>query len=329
MTKRHALFVNSKWCDGNPELSLSNDAHNIFNSFRQCRPDFTQNALHLDESSVVYGQHIDGPLLKYCETHKPDIIVMGLLGGSPMNPSYACLEKLQQMGVFICVIWPDTGPGWGFGTILEIGKRIDLNVSWDNPRSPWHDAQPKPANYLNLWTPEDASLYYFHPYKDIDVSFLGSTDKYIDRGLFLQHLIKNKKDIKLFISGGQREGKLTPEQYAEVVKRSKIGINFSLSQTGVFHQAKGRIFEYTSCGGFLLDSANPSTADFFIPNEEYVPFHNPEDLMNKILYYLSHEQERLAIANKGYQRYVRQWTSQPYWDAIISKLDERQSNKTT
>lgn len=311
------LVCNEKWCDGSPLVGFTNSFHNIFNSFSQCKPEYNFNTIHIDESQVIYGTHIDQILLNYCKNYKVDIIIFSLIGGSPMNPTHDCYKKLKESGIILCFIWHDTGPSWGLQTIAELGELADLHISWDFPTSPFHNAYPKQDNHLFLWTPEDKNLFYKPATKDIPVSFMGSLNGYRDRIGYL-NVIHDKCPVR--ISGGQRQAKATPDQYAEIIRRSKIGINFSLSQTGVFYQAKGRIFEYTLSGGLLLENENPSTRAFFTPNVDYVEFTTPQDLLDKVLYYLSHEEERQKIADQGYKTVNEKWSTQRYWDIIFERI---------
>lgn len=313
------LMLSAKWCDGNPSLGLSSDFHNVFNSFRQSYPNIPYYTLFYDESVVVYSVHINDVLKDFCNRNGITTLIVSLMGNSPLNPSIDVLHELTKEGYKICIVWPDTGPSWGMQTMASIGDKVTLHISWDNPRSNFHDTTPRVNNYLNLWTPEDKTLFRFLPFdkKDIDVSFLGSTDKYQDRLYFLNHLKGNKN---IFISGGQRDKRLTAEQYADITRRSKIGLNFALSQTGVFWQAKGRILEYTMCGGMLLDMANPSTEDFFTPGVDFINFIDIQDLLNKINYYLSNNEERNRIAMNGYNKCTSKYSSFKYWEAILKTM---------
>jgi glycosyltransferase involved in cell wall biosynthesis len=317
--KKSVLFVTEKWCDGNPALGLTNSFHNTFNTFSKTQNDYYYNTIHLDESGVVYGKHIDEVLPSYCDNNKVDIIFFCLLGGSPLNPSLDTYLRLKQKGIFLSFIWPDTGPGWGIQTIAEFGDIPDQNVSWDFPVSPFHEKykETKKDNHLFLWTPEDDSLF-FDCQKDINVSFVGSTAKYRDRYEYLTYLLSKKSDI--LVSGGQRENKLTPEEYASFIRRSKIGINLSLSQTTVFHQLKGRTLEYISSNCLLLESGNPATRSFFTPGEDYVEFDTPQDLLEKIDHYLNNEDERLKIAKTGYDKFKSQYTAAHYWQRVMEKI---------
>ena len=52
-------------------------------------------------------------------------------------------------------------------------------------------------------------------------------------------------------------------------------------------------------GGFLLSNYQPELAEYFENGKEMVMYESQYDLLNKIDYYLSHEEEREEIARCG------------------------------
>ena len=319
------LFVTDKWCAANPNFGLTNHYHNLFNTFAHAQPDCKYNILHFDESAIIYQNHIDNVLLNYCGTFKPDAIFYVMLGdgynnvlGSKLNPTLTCLERIKNKGIFNSFIWCDTGFNWGLKTIEELQPYADLHIVWDNPRSERHDTYSAIENCIRLWTPEDETLYHDRDEKNIDASFLASLAGYYQRINFVQEAKKRK--LNIHISGGQRQAALSAESYASIVRRSKIGINFSSNIELPFHQAKGRIFEYTASKALLLDSDNPSTQDFYKKDVDYIAFSDLNDLIEKIEYYVNNENERQVIANNGYKRFKENWTAQRYWDIIMERV---------
>ena len=85
-----------------------------------------------------------------------------------------------------------------------------------------------------------------------------------------------------------------------VFKHSKINLNLTLRsiRSGI----PLRAFDVMGTGGFLLSNYQEDFFDFFIPDEDFVFFDGTDDLLAKIEYYLSHEKERAAIAENGFQK---------------------------
>lgn len=88
------------------------------------------------------------------------------------------------------------------------------------------------------------------------------------------------------------------EEMPRVFNRSKININISLRsiKSGI----PLRCLDIMGAGGFLLSNYQPELAEYFIPNEDFVYFESEQDLMDKIQYYLEHEDERKQIAYNGW-----------------------------
>lgn len=73
-------------------------------------------------------------------------------------------------------------------------------------------------------------------------------------------------------------------------------------------QIKGRNFEVPGCGGFLMTGDADNLSDYYSDGKQVVVFDNDVDLIEKIRYYLSHEEERAAIAQAGHQRTLQEHT---------------------
>lgn len=310
--KRNILFLTEKWPNGNPLLNLTNNFHNLFNSFSQnCREE-NLHLLHLDESSVIYGKHIDEIAPNYCSSYKIHTVIVSLLGSSSYNPTAECFAKIKAMGVRLIFMWPDSNPG-DLVIRERIGDLADKNIIWDNPFSPLHNTLPRDERNVYLWVPQDGAMFYSDTKNQIiPVSFVGSP-RYQDRMYYLNYLLTNSE---VNIRGGQYEEGLNPEQYAELIRTSKININFAASPNN-FYQCKGRVFEALACQTMLLESRNPSTASLFEPGEDYVEFSSPEDLVDKIHYYSYNDGEREAIALNGHRKYNQLYTSKLFWERVL------------
>lgn len=98
------------------------------------------------------------------------------------------------------------------------------------------------------------------------------------------------------------------EEAPKVFHLSKINLNITLRsiETGV----PQRVFDIMCAGGFVLSNYQEELEELFVPGEEIVLFYDMEDLIQKVRYYLTHEQERLRIAVNGYQK-VKEYYNYP------------------
>jgi len=70
-------------------------------------------------------------------------------------------------------------------------------------------------------------------------------------------------------------------------------------------QIKGRNFEVPGCGGFLLTGRADNLDEYYEIGKEVVCFHDVDDMIEKVRYYLKREDERSTIAQAGYERTLR------------------------
>ncbi len=90
----------------------------------------------------------------------------------------------------------------------------------------------------------------------------------------------------------------------KIFKCSKINLN--ITHRGIKSGIPLRVFDILGCGGFLISNYQPEILDYFTPDEDLVLYESIPDLINKIDYYLAHEEERLKIAENGYKK-VKQY----------------------
>ena len=95
-------------------------------------------------------------------------------------------------------------------------------------------------------------------------------------------------------------------QMPVVFRRSRINLNISLRsiKSGI----PLRAFDIMGSGGFLLSSFQADFLDDFVPGEDFVCYESREDLLDKIGYYLEHEDERAAIARNGHDKVAARHT---------------------
>lgn len=311
MENKPILFCTPKWCDANPAAGLTNDYHNLFGSLEHSI-NIPFNVLHFDEPVIRHGTHIDKILPKVIDKLIPKVVIFSLLGKSNLNPSRPAYEYLKNKGIYLVFQWADADNEWSISEINKIGKLADLHVSWDNA-----GVLRNIQNHINLWAPQDDKLYYDQRDKNIDVGFIGSL-RYQERQTYIKYLLDN--DVKLVVRGGQREEKLTSYQYAEFIRNCKIGINFPWSPFLNMDQCKGRVFEIIASNSMLLERKNDVTSKVLSPGVDYVEFTSPDDLKNKINYFLNNHEERLKIAQHGHETFLKKYSATIFWKKIFEKI---------
>ncbi len=109
--------------------------------------------------------------------------------------------------------------------------------------------------------------------------------------------LDNRSPLRKYVKGRPAYG----ETQARVFAGSKIALAFIRSPD--LHTA--RSFEIPAFRTFMLAQRSSEHTQFFIEGREIACFTGPDELREKIAYYLTHEAERISIATAGYQRVVQ------------------------
>lgn len=125
--------------------------------------------------------------------------------------------------------------------------------------------------------------------------------------------IDAKFDFKIF-TGSDTENlpELAPYNYGMVDYQTQMPlvfagskINLNISLRSIHSGIPLRVLDIMACGGFVLSNWQPEISEYFEEGAEIVTFDSLEDCLDKIEYYLIHEEERRQIASNG-QRKVQE-----------------------
>ncbi len=126
-------------------------------------------------------------------------------------------------------------------------------------------------------------------------------------------------DKKFFIKNCTNHGPVDYYDWAPyVIKQAKINLNISLRS--ILSGIPLRAFDIMGSGGFLLTNFQSDFLDFFIPGEDFVYYDSKTDLLDKIDYYLQHDEERAEIAKNGLQKISASHTYKHRIAEILSYL---------
>lgn len=92
---------------------------------------------------------------------------------------------------------------------------------------------------------------------------------------------------------------LTSAECVQIYQNSKI--NLCLPHRSIVSGIPQEVFSIMAAGGFVLMSFQPEIPENFVVGEHLEMFMNEEEMLEKIAYYLEHEDERIQIAKAGQQ----------------------------
>lgn len=253
---------------------------------------------------VIHDEKTEA-VLKKCARIKPDAIFM-----------VRRTLELGRLNIPVAAIWGDLESAEQVRLSQKLAGVVDLNI-YTATSVALHGIKTKKP-YVYFWVPKDKAVF-FNPrvQRDIEVSFVGTLRP--NRVKVVDYLTKHK--VKVLVKGGG----LTKRGYAGILQRSKICLNFSYS--GWLPVMTARSFEITSCGAMLLEEAGPETAKLFKPGVDYVPWFSKKELVEKIHYYLDHDQEREAVAQRGFQTYNQKYSAERFWDMVLAMIKGEREKK--
>lgn len=185
--------------------------------------------------------------------------------------------------------------------IVELIKRLCPDVAEDMA---YYDNMPE-EYYLKQW-------------------FFSRKLANIERTLLL-NLLAERYDLHLYT----REKEIVPpnikrfpevyfDEACKIYYSSKINLNITLRsiESGV----PLRIFDIMSVGGFVLSNWQEEMTELFEEDKEIVLFKTPEEMVEKIDYYLAHEKERIRIGYNAYQKVKNCYTYEHQVQKILDIL---------
>lgn len=185
--------------------------------------------------------------------------------------------------------------------------------------------------------------------KIYDVSFVGAYHPY--RAWLLRKL--GQAGINTAAWGFRwPNGRLTQDAMVEVFNQSRINLNMSNNDSrdigfllspakplkdtlrawkgaarSIYRpdaktreMVKGRHFEINACGAFQLSYYVEGLERHYVIGDEIALYASLEDLIDKIRYYLKHEDEREAIASRGYKRTLRDHTAEKRFTDLFNTI---------
>ena len=162
--------------------------------------------------------------------------------------------------------------------------------------------------------------------QSIDALFVGSCD--LRRILLLE---KIKAHASVYGARWQRNGALISSELRErivdrpvwgddlqqLLARTKIVLN--ITRTDFFGAETGinlRLFETLAAGGFLLTDYCEEIEDLFEIGREIEVFRSSGELVDKVRHYLDNDDQRLDIARRGHEKFLKNHT----WENRVGQL---------
>lgn len=147
----------------------------------------------------------------------------------------------------------------------------------------------------------------------------------IERTLLFEQ-VAGQYDFRLYT----REKEVVPEnihRYPPVnamTEQLKVfqssGINLNITLRSIESGVPLRVFDILSVGGFVLTDYRKDAEELFREDEEIVMFRTPEEMMEKLAFYTTHETEQKRIAKNGHRRARAEYSYERMLEEILQKI---------
>lgn len=103
-----------------------------------------------------------------------------------------------------------------------------------------------------------------------------------------------------------------------IFNSSRINLNITLRS--ILSGISLRNLDVMGAGGFLLSNYQNELARYFEEGKEMVMYYDRQDLINKINYYLVHDEERIEIAKAGQKKILENFDYSMAWEEIFATV---------
>ncbi|QWD60431.1 glycosyltransferase [Polynucleobacter sp. MWH-UH35A] len=270
-------------------------------------------------------------LLKLVQEWKPAITLFSLYTDQ-FNPEV--VDELRRYTKTICFFHDDT---WRVDYSRFWAKQFDFFTTPDfYGERKYREIGLPNAIYFPFGCNEKISRNLEIP-KKYDVSFVGGWHPHRE---WLIKRIK-KAGIKVEVFGyGWPNGEIDQEGMIRVFNESRINLNLtnssswdvryltsslhaiksSLRSKKTIEQLKARIFEVNGCNAFQLSYFVEGLANCYEIDKEIAVYVDVNDLIDKIKFYLAHDELRESIAQAAYSRTIRNHTFAQRFNVVFQRM---------
>lgn len=170
--------------------------------------------------------------------------------------------------------------------------------------------------------------FFFANQEEIAVQSVLARKITVEERKLMARTLAKEFDFKLFtISNTEKFPEINncgPVDFAKqaplVFNGSKV--NIYVTPRSIRSGVPLRVLEIMACGGFVLVNYQEDLAAEFEDGKELVMYRSLEEMVDKVRYYLEHEDERKNIAKAGYEKVLREYN---YAEKLRRILEQKPS----
>lgn len=250
-------------------------------------------------------KRLNEKVIELCRDYQPDLIVLGHC----KNITNDTLSEVRKHVHDVKIVYRNVDPLNSDKNVADIKQRVghtDAIFITTAGKSLKQFSNNMGGVYF-MPNPVDPALEnrcaFNNENTDIDLLFLASflRDQHDHRHITAKHMIEHQGNLNVHIGGaGINENRIFGKQYFDILERSKMGL--CINKTNNYYlYASDRMSQYMASGILSFIPEGPEFEDIF-GNDAFISFTTNEDLIDKIKYYIRHDEQRIKIAQTGYNK---------------------------
>ena len=181
----------------------------------------------------------------------------------------------------------------------SVGLRdgVDMVLTTASETCEWYETEKIPSMFWPLASAPQLFSTEKGQTKDIDVLFIGN--RYGIRGKIVDYLIKNNISVNCY-GNGWANGYVNAEKNINLSKRAKIILGVgTVGYASDVYTLKLRDFDALMTGALYITHRNADLVKLFTEGHHIEYYSEKKELLRKIKYYLSNQDERIKIGKQG------------------------------
>jgi spore maturation protein CgeB len=310
-------YVASRWDYGDPRRGLSHEETNFRSALEGMG-----HEVHAYDFPTRLGKigrdAMNRELAAFIMECSPDIAVFILFKDEIARET---IEKLTADGILTFNWFCDDH--WRFDDFSRYyAPAFSLVSTTDREALAKYAEIGCPNVVLTQWACNEHAYSRLAPELVYDISLVGQ--RYGDRPKIVKRLRGAGFDVSCWGQGWDA-GRLEHYDMVKTFGASRINLNIAGAYAGrlwrrrpLVSQIKARPFEVAGSGGFVLSEYAPHLEEYFDIGREIAVFRSETELIEQAHYWLTHERDRVRVAERGYARVLRDHTYAHRFDAIFA-----------
>ena len=170
--------------------------------------------------------------------------------------------------------------------------------------------------------------YFFAKQEDISIQSVLARKITVEERKMMARTLAKEFDFRLYtVSNTEKFPEIKNCGPVDFIKQAPLvyngsKINIYVTPRAIRSGIPLRVLEIMACKGFVLVNYQEDLAKEFEDGKEIVMYRSLADLVEKVKYYLKHEEERRRIAFAGYEKVIREYN---YAEKLRKILDQKPS----